>query len=467
MKRILYLGFFLPPSRASGVYRTRATANHLAARGWEVTALAAPLRFLRDIVASVDESLVATVDPRVRVERPDMSYYPWETDIRRFSRLRQAFPTIATKVNRQRSRRGFPEAYASWGWRAARTGLRLHRRRRFDAILATGNPFVALAAAWLVNRLTGVPYIVDYRDSWTLNLFTDEPAHPPGHASWRWERRILSQASGIVFVNEALREWHAARYPAFADKMMVVPNGWDPDLLDLSAAEEQAARERAAAPDRPLQYGFLGTVTHNQPVDEMVAAFRLARAHPSLAGAQLNIHGHLGFYPHNAGPLKDRLGIPRAAEESDDGAVRYRGPVAKTAVASVYTSSDVLVFLAGGARYVTSGKIFEYMASGRPIVSVHAPGIAAQEVLSGYPLWFHADSLEPAAVAEAMVAAGAAARAADPALRAAAQRWAASFAREKLLTPLVDRLEALAARPGRAAGAVAVTGARQPACEEG
>ena len=29
--RILYLSFYFPPSRASGVFRARATANHLAA----------------------------------------------------------------------------------------------------------------------------------------------------------------------------------------------------------------------------------------------------------------------------------------------------------------------------------------------------------------------------------------------------------------------------------------------------
>ena len=30
-----------------------------------------------------------------------------------------------------------------------------------------------------------------------------------------------------LFVNEALRGWHADRYPEAADRMMVVPNGWD------------------------------------------------------------------------------------------------------------------------------------------------------------------------------------------------------------------------------------------------
>ena len=38
-----------------------------------------------------------------------------------------------------------------------------------------------------------------------------------------------------MFVNNALRAWHADRYPASADRMLVVPNGWDPDLLEVAA----------------------------------------------------------------------------------------------------------------------------------------------------------------------------------------------------------------------------------------
>ncbi|MCP9967991.1 hypothetical protein [Actinomadura madurae] len=42
--RLLYLAFYFPPSRASGVYRPRATANRLTELGWDVTVFAAPWR---------------------------------------------------------------------------------------------------------------------------------------------------------------------------------------------------------------------------------------------------------------------------------------------------------------------------------------------------------------------------------------------------------------------------------------
>ncbi|WP_229789246.1 glycosyltransferase [Pilimelia terevasa] len=437
-RRLLFLGFFLPPSRASGVYRTRALANRFAAQGWEVTALAAPLGFLRDTVGSVDDSLLATLDPRVRVLRPALDTYAWEKDLRAFGWLRRSRPRLSRRRYEWLGNLGFPEHYASWGRACVRVGLRLHRRRPFDAVLATGNPYAAFAAAWGLHRLRGLPYAVDFRDSWTLDQFGDAARYPAGHPAVRWERRIMGRAAAAVFVNEPTRQWYADRYPAAADRTLVVPNGWDPDLLDLGAVGDDPAPA-----GRPLRLGFLGTLTDRMPLAALAAAFRLARRSPELAGATLDLYGHLGFQQTGQPVLREALGLPEGADTSADGALRYLGPVAKTAVADVYAASDVLVFLAGGSRYVTSGKVFEYMAAGRPVVSVHAPGIAAEDVLAGYPLWFRADSLAPEALAAAMRAAADAARTAGPGPRAAAREWAARYQRDRLLTPLVDRLAAV------------------------
>ena len=96
--------------------------------------------------------------------------------------------------------------------------------------------------------------------------------------------------------------------------------------------------------------------------------------------------------------------------------------------------------LLGTGRYVTSGKVYEYMASALPIVSVHDPGNAASDVLRGYPLWFPAADLSPDSVATALVAGAAAARSADRATREACARHAAGFTRVAQLRPRVEAL---------------------------
>lgn len=436
--RVLYLSFYFPPSRASGVYRARATANNLVAHGWDVTVFAAPLRFLYEAIGSVDEKLVDTVDQRIRVERPWLNQFVWDNDIRKFGRLRRQLPILATSIYNS-TQKIFPEHYNSWAMAAVAKALKLHAQQRFDVIVATGNPFAAFAAAWLISRLTGVPYVVDYRDAWTLDLFKDRPLFREGHSVWAWERRVLARASGIVFVNDALRRWHADRYPAQADKMMIVPNGWDPDVLETAGSEVPLRRST-----RPLRFSYVGTITTAQPVLEMVEAFQRAREHPELVDAELHLYGHLGFFKAGHAGLSQLLSIDEQNRVGGEGTgILYRGPVSKTEVAHTYAESDVLVFLAGGAKYVTSGKIFEYMANGRPIVSVHAPGIAAAEVLAGYPLWFNADSLEPADIAQAMIAAAKAAEDMTPQTRDAALRHAQQYTRDQVLAPFEEKLRAL------------------------
>ncbi|MFF4830456.1 glycosyltransferase [Streptomyces sp. NPDC001315] len=452
--RVLYLAFYFPPSRASGVYRARATANHLVEKGWDVTVCAAPLDFLHDRIGSVDEELSKTVDPRIRVERPSLNQYAWQHDLREYSWLRRSFPLVAKRVHEFSQTKLFPERYSSWARASVSRALKLHTKKRFDVVVATGNPFASFGAAWLFHKLTGVPYVMDYRDSWTLDLFHDAPAFPEEHIAWAWEKRMLDKASAAVFVNEALRGWHAERYPEVADRMMVVPNGWDADVLPevvekvVEAAPdepEETGEERPA----PLKFAYLGTLTVKQPVEEMAEAFKIARRHPDLADAELQIHGHLGFFKESPGALKARLGLddgPRPDDVEDTG-LRYCGPVSKTEVGKVYEEADVLVFLAGGGKYVTSGKIFEYMAFGHPIVSVHQPGIAAEDVLEGYPLWFNADSLDVEELAASMVAAGKAARDLTPDQRAVARRHADTYTREATLIPFEQRLREIVSRP--------------------
>ena len=429
--RVLYLSFYFPPSRASGVFRARATANHLAAAGWDVTVHTAPRAFFEHYLKAADPALEATVDPRVRIKRLPLTMYPFEQDVRRFSAMRRNFPKVTQDLWEILQNRTFAEPYVGWVPRIVRSALAQHARRRFDLVIATGNPFVSFAAARLLGRLLHVPYVVDYRDAWTFNQFSGELRFPEGDRMLRWEEKVLRDAAEIVFVNDGMRQWHRDRYPFAADRMTVVPNGWEPELLGQPAF-------RPPDEGRPLRFGYLGTITEWLPLETLFAGWRLARTHPAMAGAQLDLHGHLGFFPDNAPPIMARI-----RPEEQYGVVA-RGGFGKTEVAGLYADSDVLVFCVPGAKYVTSGKVFEYMATGKPIASVHEPDIAAAEVLDGYPLWFHEPRFDADSVAQTFIAAAEAARKADRPSFEAALAHAARFTREATLEPFERRLRALA-----------------------
>jgi glycosyltransferase involved in cell wall biosynthesis len=435
---VLYVAFYFPPTRASGVHRAVATANCLAGRGWDVTVATPPREFFERQLRSSDPSMESAVREDVTVERvPLASHLPWERDVRRLGRVHRLAPVLAGDVHDGLRRLTVDEPYALWVPPLLARAARLHLRRRFDLVIATGNPFASFVAAWALGRALRIPYVLDYRDAWTLELFSERPAFPADHPVWQWERRVLAGAAEAVFVNEPLRRWHQARYPFAADRMTVVPNGWEPELLaveqHLSGPRPEPEPSAAAAAERPLRFGYVGTLTDQLPLEQFFDGWRRAREHPELAGARLDLHGHLGFFPHHAERLAARMPLGSHG-------VEYRGPVAKADVAATYAGFDALVFLAGGARYVTSGKIFEYMATGRPVVSAHRPGIAAAEVLSGYPLWYGGDGLDPAALSGALVKAARAARAADPGLGEAARAHAARYTREAALAPFEQRM---------------------------
>ncbi|GAA2144364.1 glycosyltransferase [Glycomyces algeriensis] len=422
--RLLYLAFFFPPSRASGVYRSRAVANHFTRAGWDVTVLSGPVDHFTAASSGLDDALAATVDPSVRVVRPAFEGAPPAGWTRLLPR------PLRAAADPMRRFGDFPEKYAGWSGNALREGLRLHGEHPFDLVLATGNPFSAFAAAESLGRRAGLPYVLDYRDSWTLDLFTNKPAFPEGHPSYQWEADFIASAAAVAFVNEPLRDWHAKRYPDAAERMSVVPNGWDPDVMAEAAAEP--------APAGIVRFGYIGTVTAQQPVIRMAEGFRELRSRDLAFTPRLHLHGHLGYFADSAEKLQRKLGIGPflSADEPDPDLIRYEGPVSKTAVGEVYARTDVLVFLAGGSRYVTSGKIFEYMATGKPIVSVHKDGSAAEEYLEHYPLWFKPESLEASRVAEALERAAEAALHPEPELTAAARAYARRFTRDHAVESL-------------------------------
>jgi glycosyltransferase involved in cell wall biosynthesis len=426
---VLYVAWGFPPARSGGVYRALATSAALADAA-DVTVLTAEREAFERYTA-VDEALEAYVDPRLRVRRLPFVWPAREPDRAHWPLGRRVAPRVWWRVRKQLDRVPFPEpGYGPWRSTLESAALAVHAERPVDLVVATANPYVDFVAARVLAREHGVPYVLDYRDAWMLDVFSGGLTHVRGGRVDRTERRLLAGAREVWFVNTPIRDWHAARHPDAASRMHVVANGVDAQF----APPPQLDPPRSG---RPLRFGYLGTISRQVPVKELRSGWALARERsPELAAASAELVGHAGHYATTPTVVGEE-GAGRAA--GSDG-VLVRGPVSKTAVAHVYAGLDVLLLVLGTGRYVTSGKVYEYMASALPIVSVHDPGNAASDVLRGYPLWFPAADLSPDSVAAALVEGAAAARSADRATREACARHAASFTREAQLRPRIEAL---------------------------
>ena len=436
---LLFVVWGFPPCRGSGVYRALATANGFAENGWDVTVLTCEREvFFR--YTGADPALEPLVDPRVKVVRIRFDWPALDPDVSHYSAVRALAPRVWAKARVRRDQIPFPErGYGPWRGLLEEAAERIHQERAVDLTVYTANPNVTATAAWHLHSRHGVPYVIDYRDAWSLNVFTGARIVKANSRAGRWERRLMESAREVWFVNEPLRAWHAEVYPSTADRMHVVSNGYDAEFAPAAAGAAPSGAEG-------LTFGYLGTVAGQVPLVPFVEGWRLARERSELmARSRAEFHGYLGHY-QAPNPV-----MQSAIESAADVGVSYAGPVSKTRVREVYARFDVCLLVLGTGRYVTSGKVFEYLPTGLPVVSVHDPGNAASDVLREYPLWFPVAALTAEAIADALILAAEAAVAVTPDQREAAVAFAESFRRDKQLQPRVKALrEGLALAGGSA-----------------
>lgn len=425
---LLYVAWGFPPSRGGGVYRALATANAFAENGWRVTVLTANREtFTRG--TGIDSTLEAQVHPSITIERVPFTSGSYQTDIRSWSFWRAHAPELWNGYRARKDQHAFPEStYGGWRTPLEEAALRIHRADPVDLTIATANPNVDFTAGFRLHEDFGVPYVMDYRDAWQLDVFSGRRLSELGSPADRWERKLIASAHEVWFVNDPILTWHAVAYPDAADRMHVVANGYDENMAHIPS-EVRHGREQG------LVFGYIGTISSHVPMRELFDGWVLARRRsPLLASSRLDIYGYLD---HSGIPNDRILGL--LAEFRDHG-VRYLGPVGKTQIADTYSSFDALLLVLGTGKYVTSGKVFEYTATGLPIASIHDPGNAATQVLEHSPVWIGTPDLRIESIADTLVAMAARAAGQTTAERTAAQEWAAQYQRSNQLLPRIAAL---------------------------
>jgi glycosyltransferase involved in cell wall biosynthesis len=434
-----YLAIGFPPAAKSSAYRMRETANQLYAAGWDVTVITiCQEAWEREF--GLDHSLSAEVHPGIRIVELPLVRKDLETDVRKFGRGRSLDPQRWTAEEAMRHREQFPEPRFG-GWRPAleEAVLDLHRRDPADLLVTTCAPYVNLAPTWRLWEEHRVPYVVDFRDGWSVDVIGGGEAFSRTSISGRWEAKLLGSAVAVWCVNDPIAEHYRARYPELADKIAVVRNGYDEGSIP--------AATRTPDPEAGLRFGYLGTLTFQPPLFAAVLdAWRTARAEePALANAVFEVRGHIG-----AGSAREDNAYMEMLRKAEGDGVRFAGPVPKAEVADVYASWDVIVFMVIGGRFMTSGKVYEVLASGLPVVSAHEVEHDASTVLAGSPLWTGAVGFDAGLLAGSFAKAARMALDTTPEVRAEVRAKARKYARAAQIEPAVRAVTATVLQAARA-----------------
>lgn len=425
-RRALMISFQFPPQAdTSGVQRVLRFVQDLSPLGWAATVVTAdPGAYER---TDAHEAPLPALPAGTLVQR---TFTP---DAKRHLSIAGRYPAWAAR----------PDRWAAWVPFAVAAGLRTMRRNR-PGVLWSSYPIASShLAAHALARLTGLPWVADFRDPMAHEGYPEDPA------VWRSFRRVEDKvfrtARRMVFTTEGAAALYRARFPARAQDCHVIPNGYD----ERSFARAEQLPRPPRAPGEPLRLLHSGVVypQWRDPGELLRAMAQLRRRHPGLPAWQLHFRapGHEAFVRQ------------RAQEHGVADQVVLLPPLPYLDALAEMLHADALLLLQGcGCNDQIPAKLYEYLRARRPILGLADPGGATGGALreAGVP---YAAALQDAdGIADALArlltdtAHGHATLAREGAVSAASRQQ-----RARQLAALFDAVAADAppAAPGRTRGA--------------
>jgi glycosyltransferase involved in cell wall biosynthesis len=211
------IAFHYPPFQGgSGVHRTLKFSRYLPEHGWQPVVLSAHPR----AYARTGAEQLAEIPGEAVVERA------FALDTGRHLSLRGHYLRLMA----------LPDQWVSWWLGGVVSGLKLVRKHRPSVIWSTYPIATAHLIGLTLQRLTGLPWVADFRDSMTED---DYPRDIWSRRTYRWiEKRTVVHCSRAVFTTNLTKKMYSERYPQMSpDRFVVIPNGYDDeDFVGLRAA---------------------------------------------------------------------------------------------------------------------------------------------------------------------------------------------------------------------------------------
>ncbi len=357
MKRVLFVTYYFPPSGGPGVQRSLKFVKYLPEVGWRATVLTVAPEF----------AAYPNIDPGLCSEIPD------EASVLR-TKSRDPYAAYARMMGVQkedavgvgflsRQETGFREALARWiranlflpdariGWVGYATREARHEveRRTYDAIYSSGPPHSTHLVARQIHRETGLPWILDLRDAWPPESF----AHllPMSGFARRLDARkraaSFDAADLLVAVSESLCRDVATRTTTPVE---IIPNGFDEE--DFAWVEP--------IQNETFTIVYVGNISTEQNPTALWHAIK--QRNTVGAGPEMRVR----FVGNVARE------VLRAIEQADlRRHVDFAGYVEHDEAIRHMCGAELLLLSINrvpNAAGIVTGKLYEYLASGRPIL---------------------------------------------------------------------------------------------------
>ncbi len=363
MAKVLIITYYWPPSGGSGVQRWVYFARHLRELGFEpivitVDETKASYKF-------IDESFGNLVK-EVEVHKTDtfevLKLYSkiMGGDDRKF--IPQGFagekkPGFFQRVSRFiRGNFFIPDARVGWVKYARAKAEEIIKKEGIKTVITTGPPHSThLVGLHLKNKLD-INWFADLRDPWT-EIYYNELLFQTNYAknvNKRLEKKVLETANKVTTVGPTLAALLADKLASTQKaKVNVLYNGYDSDKM---------AGLPAYTKSNKFIISFIGILSDSQPINAFVDGLRLFFM--EVDDAINNVEFHSAGEVSN-GIEQNLLQVMPATRIVKHGYLPHQKALAQMSASDLLFNSLAEM---PESKLLISGKLMEYLASGRPVL---------------------------------------------------------------------------------------------------
>lgn len=366
-KRVLIITYYWPPSGGSGVQRWLKFAKYLPEAGWE------PVIFTPENpdFDLKDETLIKEIPSHLEV----IKFPIWEP-YQLFSKVKRKSKSHPGRLMEQkekgllertaiwmRANLLIPDPRIFWVKPAVKFLEDLVKAGQFQAVITTGPPHSMHLIGRELKRKTGISWIADFRDPWSQWEFLDTLPMAPliRKRHEKLEQSVLKEANAVITISPTFQqdlEKLAHR------KVHLLTNGFDP--ADIPADFKPKKTENGKL--HLVYSGIIDAIRNPIPLMEALKDEFQASAEDVKWTFVGKVSEQVQAYVKADAWLKERI--------------HFAGYVSHKEVFGFYAKADVLVLILTDTKNAQGnipGKLFEYLATGVPILALGDPmGDSAQ-----------------------------------------------------------------------------------------
>ncbi len=363
--RVLLVTYYFPPAGGGGVQRVLSWCRHLSELGCEITVVAP------EEPHWVDQDTTLVIPPGVTVLRTADPSPAALIPSRALAEVR-GIRRVLRRIALQPRRFAVPDIHRKWrGPALAAIRAAMRDGRSWDVVISSSPPETTHLIAHDAAKLVGAPWLADYRDSWLdlPHLRMNSPLVRLKHRrNVRLATRLMRDASAATTVSEPLARDLRRRHPAV--NAYVLENGVETAEVSRAHARAGGFRDRGRF---TITYtgNFFGRQSATAFLDGLDAALE---TEPSLRD-DLLVKFVGGLKPNE---------LTRATNGVLGSIVEHEPFLRHDDVLATQKAADLLLLYVApgrGSEGVYTGKVFEYVASRRPVLAIAPEDNVARELL--------------------------------------------------------------------------------------